>query len=84
MVQGATLQSTEKIKDFINNQNCACIASVDEHGFPNLKVMLKPRKIIGVKEFFFSTNTSEARVSHYKISIEIISRIPLEYGFSYL
>ena len=32
---------------------------------PNVKAMLKPRKRKGLKEFYFSTNTSSMRVKQY-------------------
>jgi general stress protein 26 len=44
----------------------ALIASVDSEGFPNLKAMLKPRVNNGLKEFYFTTNTSSMRVKHYQ------------------
>ena len=42
------------------------IGSIDDKGCPNMKAMLKPRKRAGLKEFYFSTNTSSMRVSQYK------------------
>ena len=48
----------EKIVKFIKKQKVAFICSVDEAGFPNIKAMLKPRKTFGLREFYFSTNTS--------------------------
>ena len=39
---------------------------MDDTGCPNIKAMLKPRKRIGLKEFFFSTNTSSMRVDQYR------------------
>jgi len=42
------------------------IGSVDEEGFPNMKAMLKPRKRNGIKEFWFTTNTSSMRVAQYR------------------
>lgn len=54
-----------KIKGFIRKQKVAFICSVDEAGFPNVKAMLKPRKIDGLKYFYFSTNTSSMRVKQY-------------------
>ena len=54
------------IEDFIRKQKVAFICSVDEDGFPNVKAMLKPRKIEGLKHFFFSTNTSSMRVKQYR------------------
>ena len=55
-----------KIKRFIDKQKVAFICSVDDDGFPNTKAMLKPRKRIGLKEFYFSTNTSSMRVAQYR------------------
>ena len=55
----------EKIRGFIRRQKVAFICSVDGEGFPNVKAMLRPRKIDGVKSFYFSTNTSSMRVKQY-------------------
>ena len=55
----------EKVEQFIKKQSTAFICSVDKDGFPNVKAMLKPRKIEGIKEFYFSTNTSSMRVKQY-------------------
>ena len=55
----------EKVDQFIKKQSTAFICSVDKDGFPNVKAMLKPRKIQGIKEFYFSTNTSSMRVKQY-------------------
>ena len=55
----------EKILKFIKKQKVAFICSLDESGYPNMKAMLKPRKIVDFKEFFFSTNTSSMRVKQY-------------------
>ena len=54
-----------KIAEFIKNQKVAFICSVDEEGFPNVKAMLRPRKINGLCQFYFSTNTSSMRVKQY-------------------
>ena len=51
-----------RIESFIRKQNVAFICSVDETGYPNVKAMLKPRKIDGLRQFYFSTNTSSMRV----------------------
>lgn len=40
----------EKVQKFIRKQTVSFICSVDENGVPNVKAMLKPRK---VKEFYF-------------------------------
>ena len=55
-----------KIAGCIRKQKVAFICSVDEEGFPNVKAMLKPRKIVGLKEFYFSTNTSSMRVKQFR------------------
>lgn len=60
------MKSIQEILTFIKKQEVAFIASVDENGFPNQKAMLKPRKINGAKEFYFSTNTSSLRVAQYR------------------
>ena len=54
-----------EIEKFIKKQKVAFICSVDEDGFPNVKAMLRPRKINGLKQFYFSTNTSSIRVKQY-------------------
>jgi general stress protein 26 len=61
------------MKDFIktaealiDNANVSIISSVDETGFPNTKAMLPPRKRDGMKQFYFTTNTSSMRVSQFK------------------
>ena len=54
------------IEKFIDKQKVSFICSVDGEGCPNVKAMLMPRKRIGLKEFYFSTNTSSARVSQYR------------------
>ena len=54
-----------KIAKFIKKQKVAFICSVDEEGFPNVKAMLRPRKIDGLSQFYFSTNTSSMRVKQY-------------------
>ena len=56
----------QTIGNLIDKQKTAFIASVDGDGFPNMKAMLAPRKRNGLKEFWFSTNTSSMRVSQYR------------------
>ena len=54
-----------KIEQFIDKQNVSFICSIDDDGFPNVKAMLKPRRRTGLKEFYFSTNTSSIRVRQF-------------------
>lgn len=50
----------------IDKSGKSIISSVDKDGYPNLKAMLKPRKMDGIKIFYFTTNTSSMRVGQYK------------------
>lgn len=42
----------ERIESFIKRQKVSFVCSVDENGIPNVKAMLKPRKQVGLKEFY--------------------------------
>ena len=54
------------IERFISKQKVSFVCSIDSDNYPNVKAMLKPRKRVGLKEFYFSTNTSSMRVSQYR------------------
>ena len=56
----------KKIEKFIDKQKVCFISSIDDEKYPNVKAMLKPRIRNGLKEFYFSTNTSSMRVKQYK------------------
>lgn len=56
----------KEIEGFIRKQGVGFVCSVDSDGYPNVKAMLKPRKRNGLKEFWFSTNTSSMRVRQYR------------------
>jgi len=58
--------SEKTIGNLIDKQTIAYISSVDEEGYPNTKAMSSPRKREGIREFYFSTNTSSMRVKQYK------------------
>jgi general stress protein 26 len=53
------------IGNMIDKVGVSIISSVDRNGFPNTKAMLPPRKREGIKHFFFTTNRSSMRVTHY-------------------
>ena len=55
----------QTIGNLIDKQSVLFVASVDENNYPNMKAMLPPRKREGVREFWFTTNTSSMRVSQY-------------------
>jgi len=56
----------KKIEKFIDKESLSFICSIDTENYPNVKAMLKSRKRIGLKEFYFSTNTSSMRVRQYQ------------------
>ncbi len=56
----------QEIERFIDKQKVSFICSIDDENYPNVKAMLKFGKRKGLKEFYFSTNTSSMRVSQYR------------------
>jgi general stress protein 26 len=58
----------QTIGNLIDKQSGSFIGSVDELGFPNMKAMFPPRKRDGIKEFWFTTNTSSCRVAQYRVN----------------
>jgi len=58
--------SEETMIKIIDGCSTSLISSIDKDGFPNTKAMLAPRKRNGLKEFYFTTNTSSLRVEQYK------------------
>lgn len=60
------MKDTEStIGKMIDHQKVAFIGSIDKEGFPNMKAMLQPRKRESIRTFYFTTNTSSMRVSHF-------------------
>lgn len=55
----------KKIEKLIKKQKVSFICSVDSENYPIVRAMLRPRKRVGLKEFYFSTNTSSAKVQQY-------------------
>ncbi|MDR0791134.1 MAG: pyridoxamine 5'-phosphate oxidase family protein [Methanomassiliicoccaceae archaeon] len=53
------------IGNLIDKQRVAFIGSLDSDGHPNVKAMLAPRVRHGIREFYFTTNTSSVRVAQY-------------------
>ncbi len=58
--------ASKTIGNLIDKQGVAFIASMDADGFPNMKAMLPPRRREGIREFWFTTNTSSMRVGQYR------------------
>lgn len=54
------------IGNLIDKQGISFIASISEEGFPHMKAMLAPRKRVGIRDFYFTTNTSSMRVAQYR------------------
>lgn len=52
----------QTIGNLIDKAGLSFIAYIDEGGFPVTRAMLKPRLREGLKEFWFSTNTSSNKV----------------------
>jgi general stress protein 26 len=60
-------------KDYVNSatnlvekSTRSFIGSVDDEGYPNMKVMLAPREHNGIKDFYYTTNTHSMRVKQYQ------------------
>ncbi|MCL2468055.1 MAG: pyridoxamine 5'-phosphate oxidase family protein [Micrococcales bacterium] len=55
----------ETVGNLIDHQSTVFVGSVDADGFPNLKAMLAPRRRVGLREFWLTTNTSSVRVGQF-------------------
>lgn len=55
-----------EIEKFIEKSKVSFICSIDSENYPNVKAMLRPRMRNGLREFYFSTNTSSMRVKQYQ------------------
>lgn len=55
----------QTIGNLIDSQSVSFIGSIDDDGFPNIRAMLTPRKRNGIKEIWFSTNTSSMKVAQF-------------------
>lgn len=56
----------QTIGNLIEKRGVSFVGSVDSDGFPNMKAMMAPRKREGIREFWFTTNTSSMRVAQYR------------------
>ena len=56
----------ETIGKMIDKSGTSFVSYVDEDGYPITKAMLKPRKRNGIKEIWFSTNTSSDKVRYFR------------------
>ena len=58
--------SERTVGELIDRLEVACIGSVDADGYPNMKAMLAPRVREGLRNLYFTTNTSSRRVAQYR------------------
>lgn len=56
----------QTIGKIIDKSSLAFISYIDNDGFPITKAMLKPRERDGIKEFWFTTNTSSNKVKVFR------------------
>lgn len=66
MVQKMMKNPEETIGKMVDKAGTSFIAYVDDEGYPITKAMLKPRERNGIKEFWFSTNTSSNKVKFFR------------------
>lgn len=68
----------ETIGKMIDKAGTSFIAYIDDEGYPITKAMLKPRERNGIKELWFSTNTSSNKVKYFtknnKASVYFINK----------
>ena len=55
----------EMANELVEKSSEALVGSVDDDGYPNIKAMFSPRERQGIKEFYFTTNSSSLRVSQF-------------------
>lgn len=61
------MRDAEKtIGNLADKANLTVISYVDSEGYPVSKAMLKPRERNGIKEFWFTTNTSSNKVQFFR------------------
>ena len=56
----------EIVESLIEKQGTSFISSVDEDGFPNTKAMLAPVKRVGIKTFYWHTNSPSMRIRQFR------------------
>ncbi len=55
-----------EVEKLVSRRKFCLIGSADGEGIPNIKAMLAPRKALGIKTYYFSTNTSSEHVRQYR------------------
>ncbi len=59
-------KEAQALEDWIDQRSVSYLGSVDWDGFPNMKAMLPPRARLGLRTFYFTTNTPSMRVAQYR------------------
>ncbi len=52
--------------DFIDRRSVSFISSADDEGYPVIRAMLPPCKRLGIRIFYYHTNTSSQKVAQYR------------------
>lgn len=60
------INTQKTVENLIGKAGVSFVGSVDADGFPNIKAMLPPRRVEGIKCFYFTTNTSSMRVAQFR------------------
>ncbi len=58
--------SEKTVGNLADNVGTFFVGSIDADGNPNIKAMLAARKREGIKQFYFTTNTSSLRVQQFR------------------
>ena len=67
-LEGNMKNPEETIGKMIDKLGTAFISYTDDEGYPITKAMLKPRMRSGIREIWFSTNTSSDKVKYFRIN----------------
>ncbi|MDF2878077.1 MAG: pyridoxamine 5-phosphate oxidase [Clostridia bacterium] len=51
--------------DLVERSKNAMVSSMDDDGYPNMKIMFNAREREGIKVFYFTTNTSSLRAKQF-------------------
>jgi general stress protein 26 len=51
--------------DLVERSKNAMVSSIDDDGYPNMKIMFNARERQGIKVFYFTTNTSSLRAKQF-------------------
>ena len=58
--------AVETVGKMIDKCRTCYLGYLDAEGFPAVRAMLRPRERVGIREIFFSTNTSSNKVARFR------------------